>query len=112
MTLEEMFSRVDELSATAWLYLPQGEAWTLSSRAAVLESEEVSEDEEDDPDAGVPEFAKLNGLKKVLPVTVVQDILSNLRLSRPAALPSEMLSAFMFYYDNDAFEVIDRGAHS
>jgi hypothetical protein len=104
MTLEEMFNRAGEFSATAWLYLPRGETWTLSSRSAVLESEEVPEDEEDEADAGVPEFAKLNGLKQVLPVTVVQDILSNLRSSRPMAGPSEMFTALMFYYDNDAFE--------
>lgn len=48
--------------------------------AAVLESDEIPEEEEDLPEAGVPEFAKANDLKQVLPITVVQDIVANLKL--------------------------------
>ncbi len=103
MTLEDVFVQIDYLPTNAWLYLPSGEDWALESPAAILVSEEVAEDEEDQPDAGVPEYAKAHGLRQVLPVPVVGDILANLESLRPSAGSSEMLSALMFYWRNDAF---------
>src|SRR5882724_4111619 len=70
-----------------WLCLPADVAWSLSSPCAILESEEVSPGHEDDEAAGVPAFAKQHGLMQVLPVSVVQDIVSNTLAQRPSASP-------------------------
>ena len=87
-----------------WLYLPRAGEWNLATTAAVLESDEIPEEEEDLPEAGVPEFAKANDLRQVLPITVVQDIVANLKLFHPSPTAAETLAAFTFYYDNDAFQ--------
>jgi hypothetical protein len=68
-----------------------------------LESEEVPPELEDDPDAGVPEFAKRNNLIQALPVTVVQDIATNARSQKPDANLGDLLYAFLYYYKHDAF---------
>jgi hypothetical protein len=104
MTLEEVLKGVDHFSIRAWLYLPRVGGWGLGTTAAVLESEEISEQEEALPEAGVPEFAKANDLKQVLPIDVVQDIVANMKYFRPSPTSAEMLSALMFYYENDAFQ--------
>jgi hypothetical protein len=103
MTFEEALKNIDDFSIRAWLYLPRDEEWSLSTKAAILESDEVSEEDEDLPDAGVPEFAKLNGLKQALPVATVQDIVANLKRFHPSPTSSEMFAAFNFYWANDAF---------
>ena len=104
MTLEEVLRGLDDFSERAWLYLPRAGGWNLATMAAVLESDEIPEEEEDLPEAGVPEFAKANDLQQVLPITVVQDIVANLKLFRPSPTSAETLAAFTFYYDNDAFQ--------
>ena len=104
MTLEEVLTGPCHFSERAWLYLPRTSEWGLRTSAAVLESDEISEEDEGLPDAGVPEFAKANDLKQVLPITAVQDIVANLKHFHPSPTAVEMLSALTFYYTNDAFQ--------
>lgn len=103
MTLEDVFAQAFDLPASAWLYLPSEVMWELTSEAAILESEEVTPDEEDDPDAGIPQFAKANGLKQVLPVSVIQDIVENIKYQVPGAQLDQVFKAFLFYFEHDAF---------
>jgi hypothetical protein len=102
LKLKEVLRTIDTKPENAWLYLPSEGVWTLDSNSAVLESDEVPPELEDEPDAGVPDFAKRNGLRQVLPVTTVQDIIANARTQRPNATLEEILEAFEFYHDNDA----------
>ena len=102
-TLRQILQEMDQKPSTAWLYLPVSQEWDLDSQCAILESEEVPPDLEDDPEAGIPVFAKKNGLKQVLPVATVQDIVSNARAQRPRLDIGDLLTAFLFYYKNDAF---------
>lgn len=104
MTLEEVLTGSGHFSHRAWLYLPRTGEWDLETSAAVLESDEISEEDEDLPDAGVPEFAKANDLKQVLPITAVQDIVANLKHVNPSPTSVEILSAFTFYYTTDGFQ--------
>jgi hypothetical protein len=92
-----------EQNQLAWLYLPAHNPWTLASEAAVLVSDEVLPEDEDADDAGVPAVAQELGLTRVLPVTVLQEIVSNAatQLSQPG--PHDLLRAFIHYYDTDAF---------
>lgn len=103
MTLEDVLAQIENFSAKAWLYLAEEHGWKTSSIATVLESEEVSPEEEDHPDAGIPLIAKTNGMKQILPVTVVQDVMANLKFSRPNATADDWVEAARFYYENDAF---------
>ncbi len=106
--LQTILQEIDEKPATAWVYLPDDKNWTLASRCAVLESEEVPPELEDDPDAGIPAFAKENKLIQALPVTAVQDLVANAETQKPDVAPLELFAAFMFYYTHDAF--IDFGS--
>ncbi|WP_461617494.1 DUF7716 domain-containing protein [Bradyrhizobium sp. 23AC] len=90
-------------SARAWVYLPSGRTWSLDSESATLESDEVPPELEDEPDAGIPQFAKRHDLMQVMPVTTLQDIVSNARRQKPDATLDELFAAFVFCYENDAF---------
>lgn len=103
MTLGEVLSDINAHSALAWLYLPRAAQWSPETEAAILVSDEVPPDEEDEPEAGVPEYARLRGLQQVLPVTVVQDVLAFLAESKPHSTPEEKVTALTFYFDYDAF---------
>ena len=100
---QEVLSDIANLPTTAWVYLPTDRNWNLTSTCAVLESEEVPPELEDDPSAGVPGFAKQNGLMQALPVTVVQDIVVNARSQKPGATLEDFWRAFLYYHKHDAF---------
>ncbi|MEQ2005994.1 MAG: hypothetical protein ABMA26_04280 [Limisphaerales bacterium] len=103
LDFKEALSGIAVTSATAWLYLPAAETWNLNSKCALLESDEVPPEKEDEPDAGIPEFAKQNHLKQALPVTVVQDIVTNVMAQKVDATPDDYFRALEYYYKHDAF---------
>ena len=102
-TLGQVLREVGGQSERAWLYLPAEASWTLECRAAVLESEEIPPESEDDPIAGVPEAARQAGLVRVLPISVVGEIVANARAQVSDADDTVLLKAFLHYYDTDAF---------
>ncbi len=101
--LREVLLGIPDASDLAWVYLPAEGEWSLDSQCEVLESEEVPPELEDEPDAGVPDFAREHGLVQVLPVSTVKEIVSNAQLQRPKACVEELFQAFKFYYQHDAF---------
>jgi hypothetical protein len=101
--LADLLANPQAQDARAWLYLPANAAWSLDSPAAVLESEEVPPELEDEPDAGVPQFARDNGFAQILPITALQDVVSNAHQQRSGLSLSELLRALKFYYEHDAF---------
>ncbi len=101
--LAEILDNVENENERAWVYLPENGAWGLDSPALALESLEVSPEEEDDPDAGIPPEAKFFKLKQALPVGVIRDIVANAKAQRPNVDSGGLFSAFIFYYKNDAF---------
>jgi hypothetical protein len=99
----DVLETIMERSTREWLYLPTGGNWSLESEAATLESDEVPPELEDELDAGVPDFAKMHGLRQTLDVATLQDVVSNARQQRPHATLDDLFAAFKFYYDRDAF---------
>ncbi|MFN4097054.1 MAG: hypothetical protein ACK4GG_09820 [Sphingomonas sp.] len=102
-TLADALTTITDKPANAWVYLPIGEDWRLASRSVTLVSGEVPPEDEDLPDAGVPEFAKQNGLTRAIDVPTLQDVVSNALSQRPSAMPEDLLRAFIFYHRQDAF---------
>ena len=102
-TFEKVLATIMERPASAWVYLPSDETWSLASESATLVSEEVSPEEEDMPDAGVPECAKQRGLIQVMDVATLQDVVSNILSQKPFATIDDMFQAFIHYYRQDAF---------
>ena len=80
------------------------EEWGLQSVGAILNGEEVPPELEDDPEADLPTLARENGLGEILPVSVLQEIVTNAKLQKTSATDQELLEAFLFYYKHDAFK--------
>jgi len=79
------------------LFLPRDEVWTLQSKCAVIRDEITIYESDEHP------FANEQGLSLALGVASVQDIVENAKQQLPEANPEQLLSAFLYYYDNDAF---------
>jgi hypothetical protein len=103
MTLREALHSIDSQSIGCWLYLSASVNWTLDSPCLILESEEVPPELEDDPDAGIPEIVKERDLMEALSVGQVQEIVTNAKSQKANVSDEELLEAFLYYYDNDAF---------
>ena len=102
--LGDILDTIMDRSPNDWVYLSKdGGDWTLDTKAATLENEDYPPELENEPDAGVPEFARDNGLAPALTVPLLQDIVVNARLQRPEATLDDLLSAFRYYYDWDGF---------
>ncbi len=106
-TCRDVLMNIEREDPKAWLYLPSTRDWSLESMAMVLRSEEVAPEEEDEPDAGVPGEAKELGLMQVLPVTVVQDVVSNAMNQQPDAPDERLFEALLYYFRHDAFLKMD-----
>jgi hypothetical protein len=102
-TFRQLLEQAESLDRNAWLYLPEAEAWQLDSPTAVLRSEEVPPELEDDPTAGVPQSARDAGLMRALPIAVLQEIIHNAHAQKPTVDVATLFEAFLYYYDNDAF---------
>jgi hypothetical protein len=103
ITFEDLLILVSRQSPKGWLYLPKYTKWNLKSPATILESDEVPPELEDEPDAGVPEFAKVNHLQQVLEISTLQQIITNARTQKSDATLEDLFKAFEFYYKHDAF---------
>jgi hypothetical protein len=103
MTLKQALLSINSQSTRCWLYLPATVSWTLESLCLIAESEEVPPEEEDDPDAGMPQIAKDNELMQVLSVSEVQDLVENVKAQKSDVSDEELFEAFLYYYDNDAY---------
>jgi hypothetical protein len=79
------------------LYLPAEEGWTPQSKAAILDPNEC------EPDQDEPEFARTNRLRYALSMRDIQGIVKNARQQKPNATLEDLFTAFLHYYDHDAF---------
>ena len=99
----EVFANSEEECTNSWLYLPMEKPWSLDSKCLVLESEEVPPEEEDKPNAGIPQIAISMGMIQIMPITTVQDIIINAKEQSKTLSEKDFFEAFLYYYDNDAF---------
>ncbi|MCP4546845.1 MAG: hypothetical protein GY835_10320 [bacterium] len=104
-TLREVLLTQD-LLPEAWLYLPESEPWSLESPALVARSVEVPPEDELELKAGYPAAALQHNLVSALQSATIEDIVSNLQAQVAAPSAEQLLQAFLYYYDNDAFLVV------
>lgn len=95
--LLEVLNNADKFSWKLGLYLPKGEAWGPETRCLVWDVEDS-----DDPDTD-PARATENGLSFTLFLQDIQSIRENARQQRSNVSLEDLLSAFQYYYENDAF---------
>ena len=106
-TLRQILRQADYYSSRCWLFLPKDVRWTLESPCLVEEFEEVPIEDEDEADAGLPEIVKEQRMMPALSIAQVQDLVSNLKEQRPTVDDDTLFDAFIYYYDNDAFLMME-----
>jgi len=94
LKLGDVLDQADSLSSSDHLYLPFDEAWTLETRAGLDPSTGLD---------GMPEAALEAELEPAIGMDAVQDVVINARDQLGTPAPDQLLAAFLFYYDNDAF---------
>jgi hypothetical protein len=102
-SFQDVLETISKRSTREWVYLSSTGPWNLRSESTTLESDEVPPELEDEPDAGTPQFAVDHGLKQVVPVATLQDIVSNALEQNPDATMDDLFNAFEHYYRKDAF---------
>ncbi len=83
------------------LYLPFDVAWKNDTPCAVLDTADLGEE-------AVPEHVMTTGLEYAMGMQSVQGIVANARAQKEEPSEDDLLSAFLHYYDNDAFIEIPR----
>ncbi|WP_257819108.1 DUF7716 domain-containing protein [Burkholderia glumae] len=97
--LGDVLRNVSEFPWNHALYMPHGVDWTASTACAVLDPDDF----ENEANPERPKFAIEHSLHYALGIQVVQSIVENARLQRPDATVPDLVEAFIFYYDNDAY---------
>jgi hypothetical protein len=96
-TLGYILSHPERLPLSADLFLPSDEVWSAATSCAVLAVDRYAEN--DTP----PAYATDHGLQRSLQVGQIREVVRNARLQRDNATVEELVRAFLFYYDHDAF---------
>jgi hypothetical protein len=97
LVFSNVLCRVAEFPWNEVLFLPKDRNWSLNSRCAVLDLDDLSEDED------IPRFAADNGLVYAMTIQQLQDIVSNARQQQPDCSAEDLLQAFLYYHRYDAF---------
>jgi hypothetical protein len=96
-TLREVLSTAERLPLDTNLYLPFDEVWAAGTRCVVARVDRYAEE------PTTPELAAQHGLGYALQAVQVQDIVINAREQRPGITVEDLVEAFLFFYDRDAF---------
>lgn len=102
MTLRSILNNIEKFEWTDALFLPEDETWSLDTQGAVIDPDDV----EDDTDE-VPEFAKENNLMYALDIQTIKGIIKNAYEQKTDCTDKDLIEAFLYYYDSDAFMVIN-----
>jgi hypothetical protein len=92
-TLGKVLQNPDAYKAGV-LYLAENAVWSLQTTAAVLAESDVD---------GNPPFAEVQGLRYAIGMGAVCEVAQNAKLQLGTVTPDQLLEAFLYYYDHDAF---------
>ncbi|MFJ4344791.1 hypothetical protein [Pseudomonas sp. NPDC089401] len=81
-----------------WLYLP-AQPWGLATQG-VFALDDKDADPADDP---TPQVARQNHWQEVLDSDTIEDIVANARAQIPNSTLQQLLEAFVYYVEQDAF---------
>lgn len=101
-TLREALLSVGDSVSEAALFLPPDEVWGLGTRCAIFEVDTYADLEAEPP------LARQQGLRRAVGADQIRDIIENTRQQIPNPSPEQLLAAFLFYYDRDAFINFDK----
>ncbi len=80
------------------LFLPEDEVWNKETEGMVLDPDDVEDDVID-----LPKDAIDNNLIYALSMQLIQSIVENVKKQRMEVSEEDLIEAFLFYYDNDAY---------
>jgi hypothetical protein len=103
ISLKDVLTDIDKYKWSDALFLPEDEVWELQSKCAVLDPDDVEDDADD-----APRFAMDNNLVYALSIQDVKGIVKNAYEQKSNCLEKDLLEAFLYYYDNDAFIDFDK----
>jgi hypothetical protein len=101
--LREALTLAETSPYDAALFLPGDAVWAIDTPCAILAVDPY------DDGAVDPPFARQHGLRHALSVAQIQDIVANAREQIDEPTPEQLLAAFLFYYDRDAFIDFGKG---
>jgi hypothetical protein len=97
-TLGEVLFNVDTMPFDITMYMDKISVWNLSSICILSEEEAIDE---------LPAFAKNNNVEDVFQLNTLKEISANLKEQVRNPSIEQLLDAFLFYYKNDAFIVLE-----
>jgi hypothetical protein len=100
--LSDVLLNSEEFEWNYALFLVRDDEWTLDSRCAVLDPDDVEDDSDEEP-----RYAIDNKLKYVLSIQDIQSIADNAKQQNLYCTEKDLLKAFLYYYNNDAFIEFD-----
>lgn len=96
--LKDVLTDIDNYKWSDALFLTEDEVWDLQTKCAVLDPDDVEDDEDD-----APRFAIDNNLVYTLSIQDIKGIVKNAYEQKSNCSEKDLLDAFLHYYDNDAF---------
>jgi hypothetical protein len=97
ITLADVLRTAPSLPWREALYLPVEVPWDLSTRAILFDSDDLYDAKANTDEVPQP------GMRYVHSIADVRDIVNNARQQRPECSLEDLLKAFLFYYERDAF---------
>lgn len=96
--LSFILKKIEEFKWSDALFLPEDETWGKNTEGMVLDPDDVEDDEDD-----VPQKAKEKHLMYTLSIQTIQSIVRNLEQQKYDISEDDLVEAFLYYYDNDAY---------
>jgi hypothetical protein len=78
-----------------WVFLPSTRYWSLDSPAVIVDLDDTDEDES--------EVERRLGMRCTLSLGQIEDLVTNARLQQPRVKPAQLILAFLYYWEHDAF---------
>ena len=96
--LSYVLENIDKFEWSDALFLPEDEKWNLDTEGLICDPNDVENASDE-----VPRAAKEHNLMDALSIQDIQDIVYNAKLQKETGSIDELLEAYLYYYDNDAF---------
>lgn len=98
ITLGMVLQNINNYKWSDALFLLDEDEWGEDTKGVILDPDDVENDEED-----VPKFAKENNMVDALDIGTIQEIYDNAIQQKKECTLDELISAYLYYYNNDAF---------
>lgn len=96
-----VLEHIQDFDVSDALFLPEHEKWNLKTKCMILDPDDVTSDEEE-----VPEQAKEKNLMYALNIDTIESIYENLYQQKKDCSKEDLLRAFFYYYDHDAYIIL------